>query len=310
MRVLRLSSMLTIARQSLASSAAPGETWDREHHFPPDFAAGLAAPAAGVVPAAAASPSAPSSSFFFFFFFTASLNTRTFGNPKGLLPSDQRSDSCKRAIRSARRSTLRLLIIPRRTRRLLSIVMFVESPTIGCAEAGYTARAHQSEAFSSSQGRQYKRLSAMQQGVGLLAGGRAAMVDLSNGPVFPGVFEMTAVACCPRCFRHVSLPASEDHSVWVRCPHCGDQYSLQTAMDFVPPALEIVPAPALASEEESDGHETAAAATAFESESIFAPSGDGADFPTPRRWSPTRMRQSIPAICQMSMSRTTNLRPR
>jgi hypothetical protein len=117
----------------------------------------------------------------------------------------------------------------------------------------------------------------MQQGVGLLAGGRAAMVDLSNGPVFPGVFEMTAVACCPRCFRQVSLPASEDHSVWVRCPHCGDQYSLQTAMDFVPPALEIVPAPALASEEESDGHETAAAAAAFESESIFAPSGDGAD---------------------------------
>ena len=39
--------------------------------------------------------------------------------------SVQRSDSCSRAIRSARRSTFRLRIIPRRTRKLLSIVMIV-----------------------------------------------------------------------------------------------------------------------------------------------------------------------------------------
>src|SRR5260370_60377 len=100
------------------------------------------------------------------------------------------------------------------------------------------------------------------------------MVDLSNGPKFLGVYEMSAVACCPRCFRQVSLPESDDHSVWVRCPLCGDQYSLQTAIDFVPPALQIVPAPALATGEEPDGHETSAAAAAFESEGIFAPSGE------------------------------------
>jgi hypothetical protein len=63
----------------------------------------------------------------------------------------------------------------------------------------------------------------------------------------------------------------------VRCPHCGDQYPLQTAVEFAPPALEIIPAPALGAENESHGNETAAAAAAFESESIFAPSGDGAD---------------------------------
>jgi hypothetical protein len=91
---------------------------------------------------------------------------------------------------------------------------------------------------------------------------------------------MTAVACCPRCFRQVSLPESDDHSVWVRCPHCSEEYALQTAIDFVPPALQIVPAPTLAAAEESDGHETSAAAAAFESESIFAPGGEHAEIAT------------------------------
>ena len=91
---------------------------------------------------------------------------------------------------------------------------------------------------------------------------------------------MSAVGCCPRCFRQVSLPESDDHSVWVRCPHCSEQYSLQTAIDFVPPALQIVPAPPLAAAEEHDGHETAAATAAFESESIFAPDGEHAEIAT------------------------------
>jgi hypothetical protein len=91
---------------------------------------------------------------------------------------------------------------------------------------------------------------------------------------------MTAVACCPRCFRQVSLPESDDHSVYVRCPHCSEQYSLQTAIDFVPPALQIVPEPALAATEEHDGHETSAAAAAFESEGIFAPGGEHAEIAT------------------------------
>ena len=48
---------------------------------------------------------------------------------KSLDSSVQRSDSCSRAIRSALRSTFRLRIIPRRTRKLLSIVMVVNPIT-------------------------------------------------------------------------------------------------------------------------------------------------------------------------------------
>src|ERR1700676_3357281 len=55
---------------------------------------------------------------------------------------------------------------------------------------------------------------------------------------------MSAVSACPQCHRHVSLPATDDHSGWVRCPHCQAQYSLQAALEYLPPALEIVPVPA------------------------------------------------------------------
>jgi hypothetical protein len=80
---------------------------------------------------------------------------------------------------------------------------------------------------------------------------------------------MSAVTSCPRCSRQVSLPAGEDRSAWVRCPHCGAQYPLQTAIDFVPPTLEIVPAPALGAMEEPPPHENAAAAAAFKSAGMF-----------------------------------------
>src|SRR5687767_13206909 len=85
-------------------------------------AAGLAAaapPAAGVAPSA---PSAPSSALAFFFFLRASFRTRTLGRPRTLWPSVQRSDSFSLSTRSPRVSTLRFLIAPALTRRLLSIV--------------------------------------------------------------------------------------------------------------------------------------------------------------------------------------------
>ncbi|HEV2968484.1 MAG TPA: hypothetical protein VGY55_00755 [Pirellulales bacterium] len=62
---------------------------------------------------------------------------------------------------------------------------------------------------------------------------------------------MSAAATCPRCFRQVSLPGAGDPSVWVRCPLCSAQYTLQTAIDFVPPMLEVVPPPALGEVEEA-----------------------------------------------------------
>lgn len=54
---------------------------------------------------------------------------------------------------------------------------------------------------------------------------------------------MSAVTVCPKCSRIVSLPAGEDRSVWVHCPLCHSQYPLQAALDYVPPALAIIPAP-------------------------------------------------------------------
>src|SRR6185369_14596470 len=92
--------------------------------FPAGAFAPAAAAAGAAVPAAAPSaPSAPSSSFFFFFFFIVSLRTRTFGKPSGESPSFQRSASSSREMRSTRVITLRLRVAPRRTRKLLSIVM-------------------------------------------------------------------------------------------------------------------------------------------------------------------------------------------
>jgi hypothetical protein len=55
---------------------------------------------------------------------------------------------------------------------------------------------------------------------------------------------MPSVTSCPTCLQQVSLPASDDHSVWVRCPLCNAQYPLKSAIDYVPPTLQIVPAPA------------------------------------------------------------------
>ena len=53
-----------------------------------------------------------SSSFFFFFFPATTFLTRTFGSPRGLCPSTQRSCSCNTAIRSPRFSTFRARTIP------------------------------------------------------------------------------------------------------------------------------------------------------------------------------------------------------
>jgi hypothetical protein len=49
-----------------------------------------------------------------------------------------------------------------------------------------------------------------------------------------------SIATCPKCHRQVSLPTTDDHSVLVRCPLCGGQYALRTALDHVPPSLEIL----------------------------------------------------------------------
>ena len=49
-----------------------------------------------------------------------------------------------------------------------------------------------------------------------------------------------SIATCPKCHRQVSLPTTDDHSIWVRCPLCGGQYPLRTALEHVPPSLEIV----------------------------------------------------------------------
>jgi hypothetical protein len=48
---------------------------------------------------------------------------------------------------------------------------------------------------------------------------------------------------CPKCFRMISLPATSDSSAWVRCPLCGEEYRLQDALDFEPPALELITEP-------------------------------------------------------------------
>ncbi len=53
---------------------------------------------------------------------------------------------------------------------------------------------------------------------------------------------MSAIIC-PQCHRHVSLPETDDHSVWVRCPLCHAEYSLQSAVEHVPPPLAIIAQP-------------------------------------------------------------------
>ena len=55
---------------------------------------------------------------------------------------------------------------------------------------------------------------------------------------------MSAASACPQCHRHVSLPATDDRTAWVRCPHCQSEYALGYALDYVPPPLEIVTTPA------------------------------------------------------------------
>jgi hypothetical protein len=54
---------------------------------------------------------------------------------------------------------------------------------------------------------------------------------------------MSAATVCPKCSRTVSLPAGDDRSVWVHCPLCHSEYPLKAALDYVPPALAIIPAP-------------------------------------------------------------------
>lgn len=77
---------------------------------------------------------------------------------------------------------------------------------------------------------------------------------------------------CPKCVRQVSLPLGDDRTVRVRCPLCSGEYSLQEAIDFVPPMLLIVPAPSLAGVQPTEHREPApaAAAAAFEAETMFA----------------------------------------
>jgi hypothetical protein len=50
-------------------------------------------------------------------------------------------------------------------------------------------------------------------------------------------------ATCPKCCRPVTLPMETSSSAWVRCPLCRVEYRLQEAIEFVPPALEVLPEP-------------------------------------------------------------------
>ena len=45
---------------------------------------------------------------------------------------------------------------------------------------------------------------------------------------------MFAISTCPRCRRHVSLPAAWDRTARVRCPFCEAEYPLDEA---IPPEL-------------------------------------------------------------------------
>ena len=51
---------------------------------------------------------------------------------------------------------------------------------------------------------------------------------------------MAGSVTCPKCSRMVSLPGGGQAAAWVRCPLCKSEYRLQEAIDFVPPALEII----------------------------------------------------------------------
>ncbi len=82
-----------------------------------------------------------------------------------------------------------------------------------------------------------------------------------------------SIATCPRCYRQVSLPLGDDRTVWVCCPLCSGEYSLQEALDFVPPMLMVV-APSTAGSPASDALNTAEKAD-FETATF---KGEGADF--------------------------------
>src|SRR5262245_369963 len=48
---------------------------------------------------------------------------------------------------------------------------------------------------------------------------------------------------CPNCSRPVTLPTAGDVESWVRCPLCRGEYRLKEALDYSPPALEVIPNP-------------------------------------------------------------------
>jgi hypothetical protein len=56
----------------------------------------------------------------------------------------------------------------------------------------------------------------------------------------------------------VSLPAAASPAAWVRCPLCRSEYRLHDALDFVPPALEIILPP----RQSSDSHHAVPAVAA------------------------------------------------
>ncbi len=60
---------------------------------------------------------------------------------------------------------------------------------------------------------------------------------------------MPSVTTCPKCYHHVLLPLLDDQAAWVRCPLCRGEYTLQTALDFVPPSLEIIAGPTPSSDQ-------------------------------------------------------------
>lgn len=95
-----------------------------------------------------------------------------------------------------------------------------------------------------------------------------------------------STATCPMCHRQVSLPTTDDHSVWVRCPLCGEQYALRTALEHVPPVLEILGPP-------SEGHPVDAAPSEtpiVPNEQPIVPNelplGVGGDMPMPSNFAP------------------------
>ena len=61
---------------------------------------------------------------------------------------------------------------------------------------------------------------------------------------------MSSISSCPQCGQQVSIPPFAAPSAQVRCPLCSGQYSLQTALENLPPMLVLVEAAEVVSDNE------------------------------------------------------------